>query len=272
MDPAQHPMASAFLKTPAEMEKVAASQIGVSACGPTAILNILAALDFPALPTPQNLLETVPARLRDYDTPSLARYLLSRVRAGTTHEDLVAGVDKVSQGRVVGKFFVVSPHEDPAKFSSWLAEAFKHRLALLFTENLFLIGNDAWHHQMAFGIEGDRLFLTNPLKSEKAAKVLVPEDHVLSRRVEKEDLEELAKPRWATFDVLEQICGIFVGEDKLPTRYKGLTIPWGGLAGVTAFARVDNQKGLDWLGRYKATPVFLPFYERSVDVVKLRLD
>ena len=74
-----------FLKTPEEMEKINVSQIGQSACGPTSVINILSSLDFSPLPTPQNLLKFFPARLRDYKTKSLSKYLYSRAVAGTIH-------------------------------------------------------------------------------------------------------------------------------------------------------------------------------------------
>ena len=54
-----------FLKTQEEMEKINVSQIGQSACGPTSVLNILAALDFTPLPSPEKLLQFFPARLKN---------------------------------------------------------------------------------------------------------------------------------------------------------------------------------------------------------------
>ena len=29
--------------------------------------------------------------------------------------------------------------------------------------NLFLEGNDAWHHQMGYGIKDNRIYMTNPM-------------------------------------------------------------------------------------------------------------
>ena len=43
-----------FLKTLQEMLKINTTQIGKSACGPTSVLNVLAALDYSPLPDPKS--------------------------------------------------------------------------------------------------------------------------------------------------------------------------------------------------------------------------
>ena len=78
-----------FLKTQEEMEKINTSQIGQSACGPTSVLNVLSSLDYSPIPNPQSLLQFFPARLRDYETKSLSKYLYSRAVAGTIHEEII---------------------------------------------------------------------------------------------------------------------------------------------------------------------------------------
>ena len=69
-----------------QAEQLGANQLAQSACGPTAILNVLRLLEYRV--RAQNVLESVPARLRDYKAPLLP-YLQSRAKAGTTHADLV---------------------------------------------------------------------------------------------------------------------------------------------------------------------------------------
>ena len=81
------------------MEKINVSQIGQSACGPTSVLNILAALDFTPLPSPENLLQFFPARLRDYKTKSISKYLYSRAVAGTIHEEIIETTEKISENK-----------------------------------------------------------------------------------------------------------------------------------------------------------------------------
>lgn len=269
----------AFLKTPEEMEAVATSQIGKSACGPTAIINVLAALDVGPLPTPSEVLSLTPARLRDYETKSLSQYLLSRARAGTIHEEILSGTKQLSAQKVAGKFFLVRPHEDLEKLEAWITTAFKKRIAMVLTENLFVLGNDAWHHQMAYGVKERKVFLTNPLQSATVAQVsnwitagswmIIPNDHVRGREV---DREELGRDRWESFSVLDQVESMFRDEEsKGPTSYKGLTIPWGGLGGVTLFCRKDNKEGMDWLDSYKSEKIYLPFYDKYTEAVKLSL-
>ncbi|KAJ7337156.1 hypothetical protein OS493_010010 [Desmophyllum pertusum] len=64
-------------------------QVGTSACGATAVLNVLKLLGKSALV--DTAINAVNTRLRDLDAP-LPQYLLSRSVAGTTHEDLVEGL------------------------------------------------------------------------------------------------------------------------------------------------------------------------------------
>ena len=88
-----------------------------------------------------------------------------------------------------------------------------------------------------------------------------------------EDIEELKKPRWEAFNVLEQLSKI--GEDhknpKNPTKYNDLTIPWGGLGGITLFCKKDNKEGMDILNSYKSEKIYLPFYDKYEDAVRLSL-
>jgi hypothetical protein len=61
----------------------------------------------------------------------------------------------------------------------------------ILTENLFFIGNDAWHHQTVYGIDEGNLYLTNPVEKVKLSKcfnwicsngfMIIPEDHVHNR-------------------------------------------------------------------------------------------
>ena len=64
------------------------SQIGVSACGATAVINVLQALPDTPQPTLGQVVEAVPTKLRAHDAP-VATYLFSRAVAGTDHNDLI---------------------------------------------------------------------------------------------------------------------------------------------------------------------------------------
>ena len=275
-----------FLKTPDEMEQINVSQIGQSACGPTSVINVLISLDFKPIPSPKELLKFFPARLRDYETKSLSKYLYSRVVAGTIHEEIIDTVEKISEQSIIGKFFIIKEYENKNKLEEWLKECFKNKIALIFTENLFIEGNDAWHHQMAYGIENDKIYLTNPMNKISVSRMIsfltagqwmiIPKDHVMERDIKKEDIIELREERWNRFNVLNRasiIKNFQIYSSFGKTSYDGLTIPYGGIAGISAFVRKDNAEGMNFLKKYtdKEEDIFLPFYQKNVKVHRLNL-
>ena len=82
------------------------NQVGVSACGATAVINVLQALE--VYHDIDDVIKTVPTRLRANAAP-LAEYLVSRSRAGTTHQDLIDATIKITGGQVYGRFFHMYP-------------------------------------------------------------------------------------------------------------------------------------------------------------------
>lgn len=275
-----------FLKSPKEMDKLNVEQIGTSACGPTSVLNVLASLDYSPLPTPENLLKFFPARLRDYKTKSLYKYLYSRAVAGTIHEEIINTIEKISNNSIVGKFFIIKQYENKTKFADWLKECFKNKISLVFTENLFLEGNDAWHHQMGFGIKDDNIYLTNPFQKMPINQMLsyltagpwmiIPAEHVRERDITGEGIKELSDERWNCFNVLNRAYNIkkgntykFMGN----TVYDGLVIPYGGIAGISAFCKKDNNEGMKFLEKYTMNEedIFLPIYQKNVRANRLNL-
>ena len=82
------------------------NQVGVSACGATAVINVLQALELKH--DIDDVINTVPTRLRANSAP-LAEYLVSRSRAGTTHQDLIDATMKITGGQVYGRFFHMYP-------------------------------------------------------------------------------------------------------------------------------------------------------------------
>lgn len=275
-----------FLKSPIEMNKLNVKQIGTSACGPTSVLNVLASLDYSPLPTPENLLKFFPARLRDYKTKSLSKYLYSRAVAGTIHEEIINTIEKISNNSIIGKFFIIKQYEDKTKFADWLKECFKNKVSLVFTENLFLEGNDAWHHQMGFGIKDDNIYLTNPFHRMPINQMLsyltsgpwmiIPAEHVKERDITDEDIQELSNEKWDCYNVLNRVCNIktgnlhkFMGN----TVYDGLVIPYGGIGGISAFCKKDNNEGMKFLEKYTMNEedIFLPIYEKNIRANRLNL-
>ena len=273
-----------FLKTEKEMQELNTSQIGQSACGPTSVLNVLSALDYPNLPKPSELLSFFPARLRDYNTPSIHKYLYSRAVAGTIHQEIIDTIEKITNKKIIGKFFVINSYENQKKFADWLTKIFEKKLATVFTENLFLEGNDAWHHQMGYGIKNNEIYLTNPMHRvpiyqmfqylTAGSWMIIPNEHIKMREVTKEDVIELEKEKWDCFSVLNRIFQI-KEQDKITcyghSAYDGLTIPYGGIGGISVFCNVDNKEGMKFLEQYIEEDMYLPIYEKNIKVIKLKL-
>lgn len=276
-----------FLKSEEEMRKINTSQIGQSACGPTSVLNVLSSLDYTPIPDPKSLLKFFPARLRDYETKSISKYLYSRAVAGTIHEEIIDTIEKITNNSVMGKFFIINQYENKEKFADWMSQCFKNKIALIFTENLFLVGNDAWHHQMAYGIKDDQIYMTNSMELVPVTKVIsylttgpwmiIPKEHIRERNLDEEDIIELKKDRWECFQVLERILHIKSGmrySFNGNTCFEDLMIPYGGIAGISAFCRTDNEDGINFIKKYtsKEEDIFLPIYEKNVKVNRLDLN
>ena len=276
-----------FLKTEEEMEAINTSQIGQSACGPTSVLNVLSSLDYNPIPDPKSLLQFFPARLRDYETKSLSKYLYSRAIAGTIHEEIINTIEKITENSIIGKFFIINQYENKEKFGEWISQCFKNKIALIFTENLFLEGNDAWHHQMAYGIKEDKIYMTNPMNLISLDQMIsylttgpwmiIPKEHIIERNLEEEDIKELKKDRWDCFSVLKRIRQLKLGLFNTFNGnkcYDDLMIPYGGIAGISAFCRKDNENGLNFIKKYttKEENIYLPIYEKYVKVNRLDLN
>ena len=278
-----------FLKSENEMKKISINQIGKSACGPTAIINVLNSLDIPS-PSPEKILEIVPARLRNYETNNLLEYLISRILAGTNHNDLINALLKITNNNLIAKFFIINPYEDKIKFKEFLNKLFNLKCSLIFTENLFLVGNDAWHHQMCYGIKDNLLYLTNPFETVTINQIfnyitngnfmIIPKEHVLGRKIEKEDLKEFEKEKWENFSVKEQIINI-IYKEKLKENnidkneyfniFNDLIIPYGGLGGISVFCKNDNKEAIDFLNSFNEQDIYLPFYDYNCKIIKLSL-
>lgn len=171
-------------------------QIGASACGATAVVDVLKALDVNVAPEESD--RCVQTRLRRNKAP-LPDYLLSRSEAGerlqniiksrsaiiqsmskaafkhefllcpgATHAQLIRGAEEVSQGKVSGRFFHLYPRRR-VRLVTWLAHWIWKGAIPVATMNMQLAvpdGDevpDAWHHQLIFGVMANAVFMTNPL-------------------------------------------------------------------------------------------------------------
>ncbi|XP_018333107.1 uncharacterized protein LOC108742406 isoform X2 [Agrilus planipennis] len=204
-----------------EAAKKQIPQIGVSACGATAVLNVLKALRFP-ISLPDKAQTFVKTRLRENSSP-LLEYLLSRSVAGCTHEDIINGLSKASGGEIYSRFFHMYPERD-FDLSCFLRFWMKNDTVPIATVNLQKCSNyknsgtipDAWHHQMIFGISSKGIHLTNPLECIEIAQIwpqlcsesvlLIKREDILARWNQKTDLPRLMTinhKSWRNLNVVE---------------------------------------------------------------------
>ncbi|XP_005094694.1 uncharacterized protein LOC101850074 isoform X2 [Aplysia californica] len=248
-------------------------QIAVSACGQTAVLNVLKALNIPC--EKASVCKIIKTSLRKEDA-CIPEYLFSRACAGTTAEELMAGVEQLSQGEVGGRFFHFWPPRK-VKLLQWLAYWMNRGAIPMATLNLQQGPHslwqvpDSWHHQMVYGVSPQGLYLTNPLEivSERSAMrqlcsdsvLMVRRQDVISRFRESADLRKLlshSDPRWRTMNVLGQVVNV-LREFNLPTvpGYRlqvtsHVSIPASYKAGITLFMRKDKAA---WAGLLNAPDI-----------------
>jgi len=143
-------------------------QLGVSACGPTAVVNILQLFDISI--DRASLAEAIKVNYRREAAP-VPDYLFSRSIAGTTASDLMTAVSIASANTVESRFFPFAPRRD-LDLGCWIANWLRLGAVPVLTLNLQAgvpFGNpipDAWHHQMVYGVDSDGIYLLNPLVKE----------------------------------------------------------------------------------------------------------
>jgi len=237
------------------------NQIGVSACGATALVNVLMALDVPH--NVEHVQEAVQTKQRRQTSP-IPDYLLSRSLAGCNHQDLIDGMQSVSGGTVVGRFFPM--HKRSVQLSSWLASWISRGcvpVATLNVQKAILrpgqVIADAWHHQMIWGVAGRGVYLSNPLEVvsdqlltpqlSSPSELLIRRADVVSRWSPDTDLGDfttISDERWATYNVLGQVVNL-LREDRSSKRgqlSRALTshirIPASYKSGITFFCLSEN--------------------------------
>lgn len=241
-------------------------QIGVSACGATAVVDVLQALGITV--TPEMVNHSVRTRLRRNEAP-LPDYLHSRSMAGATHLQLISGADQASGGRVMGRFFGLYPRRR-VKLVPWLGRWILRGAVPVATMNMQRAvpeGEeipDAWHHQLIFGVGPSAVFMTNPLdvvSEEEVHERLCSESVLLIRR---EDVLKRLTPgihlsqisdqhpdlRWKTLNVEGQVRQMVSEEeqnDEDQAKMTHLVIPAAYSSGVTFFALRDSDVGQELL-------------------------
>ncbi|XP_045777268.1 uncharacterized protein LOC123875470 isoform X1 [Maniola jurtina] len=232
------------------------TQIGTSACGATAVVNTFIALGVPV--DIERINTAVGTRLRANNAP-LPRYLFSRAVAGCTAADLVAGIQRASEGLVTARFFHTHP-ERAVSLSHWLADWISLGAVPILTLNL-QVGcegdiPDAWHHQMVFGVSSRGIYLTNPVECVQESTLwprltspsvlLVRSRDILSRFTDLTPLMVVPDERFHTFNVLGQVVNVIRefranGWSEHGTRTRHIRIPASYQAGITVAALTGSE-------------------------------
>ncbi|KAK7893309.1 hypothetical protein WMY93_022461 [Mugilogobius chulae] len=240
-------------------------QIGASACGATAVVDVLKALGIEV--APEEVDRCVQTKLRRNEA-LLPDYLLSRSEAGATHAQLISGAEEASSGQVIGRFFHFHP---PRRVSlvPWLARWIRSGAVPVATMNMQRAvpkGEeipDAWHHQLIFGVMRNAVFMTNPLDVVIDTEVherlcsdsvlLVRREDVLQRLTPDCCLSDLSQnqsdPRWKSLDVEGMaICFSVIHQVKRMAEQQEheltshITIPAAYKSGITLFACATLQR------------------------------
>ncbi|KAM4560056.1 uncharacterized protein PAE49_012336 isoform 1-T2 [Odontesthes bonariensis] len=240
-------------------------QIGASACGATAVVDVLKALSVDVAPEEAD--RCVQTRLRRNESP-LPDYLLSRSEAGATHVQLIQGAQEASKGNVIGRFFHLHPPRR-VRLVPWLARWIRKGAVPVATMNMQLAAPqgeevpDAWHHQLIFGVAPHAVFMTNPLDVESEEVVhrrlcsesvlLIRREDVLQRLTPDCSLSGLSEsqsdPRWQILDVEGQVRRMVLEEEQEQDQPKltHITIPAAYSSGITLFALRETELGKELL-------------------------
>lgn len=242
-------------------------QIGASACGATAVVDVLKALGVDV--SPEEADRRVQTRLRRNESP-LPDYLLSRSEAGATHAQLIQGAEEASQGKVMGRFFHLHPRR-LVRLVPWLVRWIRSGAVPVATMNMQLAvpeGEevpDAWHHQLIFGVAPNVVFMTNPLDIVSEGELhqrlcsesvlLIRREDVLQRLTSDCCLSVLSEPRWKALDVEGQVMQMRVEEEQGEAKLTHITIPAAYSSGITLFALRHSELGQELLSAPELPPL-----------------
>ncbi|XP_077870178.1 uncharacterized protein LOC144363107, partial [Saccoglossus kowalevskii] len=274
--------ATVFLWTFEEAVARQVRQVGASACGATAVINVLNCLYMTY--DVKTVINAIPTRLRLNHAP-LPEYLFSRSVAGTTHEDLITGMEGLTEGRIYGRFFSFYPKRD-VDLKEWLAYWMKKGAVPLATLNLQRGQEpgwkipDAWHHQMIHGLGSDGIYMTNPLVTESVQRIsqqlssdselLIRKYDVLGRWNEETDLTPLmthADKRWSEMNVLGQVVNMIrerspqsmdypvFGQQSYRLMTTHIKIPAAYKSGITLFVQKSKSDVYEELQQAPELPI-----------------
>jgi hypothetical protein len=286
------------------------TQLSTSGCGATAIVNILLLLDLITRDDIEQLNWDVCILRRRAEKETVFPYLLSRYDAGCTGEELIESMNLILKEnnlscQVNGKFYpfrecffdqtvgsdrindcsVVSEADvdssEKTDLSSFVKENLQKSNILIATLNLQIIENDAWHHQIIYGMnEKSRLYhVMNPIDyyPEEIMKRFMSTDNVLLirrmdvlKRLTQEQLSIfnsyyhsfLDPEKDHTTEKMNSCCYDFLSEGELLSIYGNpifLQEPW------RPFCLIDQIAEL--LHRPEMTHVMIPaVYEGGIAV------
>jgi hypothetical protein len=140
--------------------------------------------------------------------------------AGATHEDILAGIKKLTEGRVLGCFYHMHP-SSPTDLLAWLRGWIDAGVVPLATLNLQKgvtegrLIPDAWHHQTIYGVSDTSVYLTNPREKSplpviqqqlcSESVLLIRREDVVSRWSPSMNWELIGSGKWAELNVVENI-------------------------------------------------------------------
>lgn len=258
-----------------DAERFEILQLASSGCGVTALCNVLVALRIVNPEQAKSLnWDGCILRTRLNDAP-LPQYLYSRSVAGCTGEDLVTSMVSLisnngdllrSQGckaHVEGKFVPFADITSSAEtFHSFLQQNLQQGKAMVALLNLQLLGNDAWHHQLIYGIDTahsidgsppSMVYCVNPVceypvdlmqKMVSTQSVLLVRGEDVLKRHDRPggDGSVYQHPDWVKLKVEEQIKTLVdtSEHDTGSAEARYVAIPANYVGGLAVFSRIDE--------------------------------
>jgi hypothetical protein len=212
------------------------TQLSKSGCGATAIVNVLLLLDIIKKDDIENINWDVCILRRRDESATIFPYLRSRYNAGCTGQELIDSMNLILKENnlnfiVHGKFFsfrehfhqnhredlnsifqfpnrkVIQNHDEKQHLLPFVKEHLQKSNVVIATLNLQIVSNDAWHHQIIYGInENEKNYhVMNPLDyypESMMENFLATEQMLLVRRIDV--LSRLTVPQIIFFEYYYQ--------------------------------------------------------------------
>jgi hypothetical protein len=106
--------------------------------------------------------------------------------------------------------------------------------------------------------------------------MIIPKDHLIDKVITEEDLKEFSTDKWDSFSISRQLYFLLKKNDKKTDdftegffRYQDLTIPYGGIGGISMFYEKDNLGVIYYLKEFRTEKYYLPFYDKEVEISKI---